>query len=62
MKDLLVVLAVAVAGAIGYLIAGATGAAWGILIGGTSLFCLGLNVRRAVDGELRPCTASFTSS
>jgi len=36
MKDLLVVLAVAVAGAIGYLIAGATGAAWGILIGGTS--------------------------
>jgi len=28
MKDLLVVLAVAVTGAIGYLIAGATGAAW----------------------------------
>jgi len=28
MKDVLVVLGVAVAGAIGYLIAGATGAAW----------------------------------
>jgi len=36
MTDLLVVLAVAVTGAIGYLIAGATGAAWGILMGGTS--------------------------
>jgi len=36
MKDVLVVLAVAIAGAIGYLIAGARGAAWAILIGGTS--------------------------
>jgi len=35
MKDLLVVLAGAVTGAIGYLIADARGAAWAVLIGGT---------------------------
>lgn len=35
MTDILVVLVVAVAGAIAYLIGGVTGAAWAVLIGGT---------------------------
>jgi hypothetical protein len=35
MTDILVVLAVSVTGAIGYLIAKGTGAAWAVIIGGT---------------------------
>ena len=35
MTDILVVLAVAITGAVGYLVGGARGAAWAVFIGGT---------------------------